>query len=289
MMQRVWLIGILSLLLVGFLEFAVRGADTAVSLQPMLGSVGLPVIEQSADPALQPEGEAGITDFQVRFPRAGGLNLVAPRVLEQPGGMIAQSAPSYAPREEIALADPTNYGDRFATDVHGRPVYNDFIAVIHETVGSAQSALNTFRTPHYRDADQVSYHTLIARDGTVIYIVPPEKRAFGAGNSVFNGPQGPETVLTNAAFPPSVNNFAYHVSLETPSDGRGNSRTHSGYTQAQYESLAWLIARTSIPESRITTHRQVDRSGNRMDPRSFDTAKFLSLLRRYPSRAGLTG
>ncbi|MBD0334750.1 MAG: N-acetylmuramoyl-L-alanine amidase [Cyanobacteria bacterium Co-bin13] len=245
------------------------------------------MVHQSPGQALETEDSEGLTDFQVTFPKALVIGAAAPRDLNLATGNIAQSAPNYTPREEMALADPTNYGDRFATDAYGRPVYNDFIAVIHETVGSAQSAINTFRTPHPRDEDQVSYHTLIARDGTVIYIVPPEKRAFGAGNSVFNGPQGAEAVLTNPQFPPSVNNFAYHVSLETPSDGRGNSRTHSGYTQAQYESLAWLLARTTIPENRITTHRIVDRSGSRMDPRSFDNAKFLALLRRYPSRAGL--
>ena len=200
---------------------------------------------------------------------------------------LAQSAPNYQPRQDIQLADPSNYGDRYATDANGQPVNNEFIAVLHETVGSAQSALNLFKTYHPNDNDQVSYHTLIGRDGTIYYIVPPEKRAYGAGNSVFNGPNGPETVLTNPNFPPSVNNFAYHVSLETPSDGRGNGPSHSGYTQSQYESLAWLLARSSIAENRITTHRAVDQSGSRQDPRSFDLNYFLSLLNRYPSRAGL--
>ncbi|MEM7649470.1 MAG: N-acetylmuramoyl-L-alanine amidase, partial [Cyanobacteria bacterium P01_A01_bin.70] len=74
----------------------------------------------------------------------------------------------------------------------------------------------------------------------------------------------------------------------TPSDGRGNGPNHSGYTQAQYESLAWLIAQSSIPESRLTTHKAVDRSGSRQDPRTFDTGRFLTLLRRYPNRAGLS-
>jgi hypothetical protein len=202
---------------------------------------------------------------------------------------LAQSAPNYEPRQEIALADPSNYGDRYGTDAYGRPVTNEFIAVLHETVGSAQSAINLFSNYHANDADQVSYHSLIGLDGTVYYIVPPENRAYGAGNSVFDGPNGPETVLTNPAFSPSVNNFAYHVSLETPSDGRGNGRTHSGYTRAQYESLAWLLARSSIPDSRITTHRAVDRSNSRLDPRSFDFNLFFTLLHRYPSRAGLTG
>ena len=193
------------------------------------------------------------------------------------------------PRQVIALADPSNYGDRFLTDVDGQPLQHEFIAVLHETVGSAQSALNLFRTPHPRDQDQVSYHSLIGRDGTIYYIVPPEKRAFGAGNSVFNGPNGPETVRTNTAFPPSVNNFAYHVSLETPGDGANHRRSHSGYTQAQYNSLAWLIAQTTIPDGRITTHQAVDRSGSRRDPRSFDRQRFFTLLRRYPTRTELVG
>ncbi|NER80416.1 MAG: N-acetylmuramoyl-L-alanine amidase [Leptolyngbya sp. SIO1D8] len=201
--------------------------------------------------------------------------------------ILAQTAPSYQPRQEIQLADPSNYGDRYSTDAYGRPVNNEFIAVLHETVGSAQSAINLFQTYHPNDNDQVSYHTLIGRDGTVYYIVPPEKRAYGAGNSVFNGPSGVESVVTNPAFPSSVNNFAYHVSLETPSDGRGNGPSHSGYTQAQYESLAWLLSQSSIPNNRITTHKAVDQSGSRQDPRSFDFNRFLSLLNRYPSRAGL--
>ncbi|WP_225887044.1 peptidoglycan recognition protein family protein [Nodosilinea nodulosa] len=203
----------------------------------------------------------------------------------EPPDSLAQVAP---PRQVTALADPSNYGDRYATDINGQVLHNDFIAVLHETVGSAQSALNLFRTRHPRDQDQVSYHALIGRDGTVYYIVPPEKRAFGAGNSVFDGPNGPETVRTNPAFPPSVNNFAYHVSLETPGDGMNNRRSHSGYTQAQYTSLAWLLAQTTIPDSRITTHKAVDRSGTRMDPRSFDGQDFFALLRRYPTRSGLS-
>ncbi|MGF1524830.1 MAG: peptidoglycan recognition family protein [Leptolyngbyaceae cyanobacterium] len=203
------------------------------------------------------------------------------------GPFLAQTAPDYQPRQDIQLADPSNYGDRYSTDANGQPVENEFIAVLHETVGSAQSAINLFKNYHPNDNDQVSYHTLIGRDGTIYYIVPPEKRAYGAGNSVFDGPNGPETVKTNPDFPASVNNFAYHVSLETPSDGRGNGPTHSGYTQSQYESLAWLLARSNIADERITTHRAVDRSGSRQDPRSFDFNHFFSLLHRYPSRAGL--
>lgn len=187
----------------------------------------------------------------------------------------------YRPKYQIAWAHPLNYGDRFTRDIYGRAVRNRPIIVLHETVYSAASAINTFQTPHQQDEKQVSYHTLIELDGTVVYIVPPEKRAFGAANSVFIGENGAETVKTHPSLAPSVNNFAYHVSLETPRDGWNRDRSHSGYTQAQYQSLAWLISQSKVPEARITTHRAVDRSGSRIDPRSFERRKFLSLLRAY--------
>lgn len=87
--------------------------------------------------------------------------------------------------------------------------------------------------------------------------------------------------MSNTA-PPSVNNFAYHISLESPEDGRGNGATHSGYTQEQYQSLAWLTARTGVSDSRITSHAVVDNSGERSDPRSFDNDKFRRMLKAYP-------
>lgn len=196
-----------------------------------------------------------------------------------PVGAIATS--SYQPPIVAAPAHPTNYGDRFTHDAQGNPLTQPMIVVLHETVYSAESAIRFFQTPHYKDAEQASYHTLIRQDGTVIYLVPPEKRAFGAGNSVFMGPNGPETLQTKAELPPSVNNFAYHVALETPRDGWNNNRRHSGYTAQQYQSLAWLLAQTNVPENRITTHQAVDRSGSRLDPRSFDQVQFLALLRGY--------
>lgn len=200
----------------------------------------------------------------------------------------SKAAPSYQPAEVVYLADPSNYGQRFTVDASGNPVTNDYLVVLHETVGSASSAINLFQTHHPRDEDQVSYHTLITLDGTVVYVVPPEQRAFGAGNSSFPTSAGEESVFTNPDFPSSVNNFAYHISLETPGDGQNNNaRNHSGYTAKQYQSLAWLLSRTTVPEERITTHKHVDRSGTRTDPRSFDPEYLFSLLRQYPSRAGL--
>jgi hypothetical protein len=190
---------------------------------------------------------------------------------------------SYTPEYVVMWADPSNYGERFATDINGVPVYNQPIIVLHETSNSAQSAVNTFTTNHNNDeTKQVSYHTLITLSGQVVYLVPPDKRAFGAGDSVFESVSGSETVQTNANLKPSVNNFAYHVSLETPPDAWDkNVPSHSGYTDAQYNSLAWLIAQSEVPDDRITTHRSVDRSGQRIDPVSFDFERFFSVLHSF--------
>jgi len=198
-----------------------------------------------------------------------------------PAAQQVKFVPGYTPRYQISWANPLNYGQRYAKDINGVPVYNQPIIVLHETVNSASSAINSFQTPHANEKNQASYHALITLDGTIVYIVPREYRAFGAGNSVFDGPNGSETVKTHPNFPPSVNNFAYHIAFETPPNGRNNRKTHSGYTEAQYKSLAWLVAQSSVPDNRITTHRAVDRSRSRIDPRSFDGKKFLNLLSSY--------
>lgn len=194
----------------------------------------------------------------------------------------AQKAITYSPREMIALAAASNYGDRYLKDLAGKPVSNLPIIVLHETVGSTNSVINFFQEFHTDEDNQASYHTLIAADGTIIYFVPPDKRAFGAGNSVFVSSVGKEAVQTNPRYPSSVNNFAYHISLETPEDGMNDGYTHSGYTEIQYQSLAWLVAKTNVPLERITTHRIVDLSGSRIDPRSFDFNLFQNLLSTYP-------
>lgn len=185
------------------------------------------------------------------------------------------------PRYTAIAIHPSNYGDRQTVDVNGNTLSNSLIVVLHETTNSALSAINTFRTSHPNARNQVSYHALIALDGTIVYLVSPDKRAFGAGNSAFIGASGVETVKTNPNFASSVNNFAYHVSLETPVDGWGSSGSHSGYTESQYKSLAWLLTLTDVPDNRITTHKDVDRSGSRFDPRSFDFDKLLTILRSY--------
>jgi N-acetyl-anhydromuramyl-L-alanine amidase AmpD len=75
----------------------------------------------------------------------------------------------------------------------------------------------------------------------------------------------------------SINNFALHLSLETPLDGENEAPGHSGYSEAQYDALAVVLAdwmnRFPIPPEAITTHRHVDMGLARADPRSFNWSK----------------
>ena len=186
-------------------------------------------------------------------------------------------------QEQSAVAHFTNFGWRFLVDWFGASALHQPIVVLHETVGSFESVINLFSESHPDDDDQVSYHALIRENGAIVYIVPPEYRAYGAGDSVFvNADRQEETVQTNGRNPPSVNNFAYHISLVTPMEGRNDEATHGGYTKNQYEALAWLVSKTGIADDRITTHKIVDRSGTRIDPRSFNAEYFLQRLHSYP-------
>jgi N-acetylmuramoyl-L-alanine amidase len=188
------------------------------------------------------------------------------------------------PQESVLMAHPSNFGWRYLKDVAGNPVKNAPIVVLHETTASYESAIELFKSAHDDEDEQVSYHALIREDGKIVYTVPSDRRAYGAGNSVFvNSSRQEDAVKTNVNYAPSVNNFAYHISLVSPEDAYDSDEpTHSGYTKAQYESLAWLVSKTGVPEDRITTHQLVDRSGSRMDPRSFNVPYFLGRLRTYP-------
>lgn len=166
---------------------------------------------------------------------------------------------------------PSNFSERQKQDAFGNRIDpKPRVVVLHETVYGLGSAINTFVTPHPKDDDQVSYHMLIGEDGRIIQALDPSKRAFGAGNSAFDG----EWVITNQKAGGSINNFALHLSLETPLDGENNALRHSGYSQAQYDAMALVVTHWmmnyNIPAENITTHRHVDLGGERADPRSFD-------------------
>ena len=189
--------------------------------------------------------------------------------------------------EVEALADATNYGDRKTVDAWRRTLQaKPLIIVLHETVIGEQATVAMFQTPHPNDADQASYHMLIARDGTRLRIVPDEKRAYGSGMSAF----GDVTQRTKPSSVGSVNNIALHLSLVSPPDGRDDRSGHSGYTLAQYRNLAAQVllwqAKFGIPLTRLTTHEAVDRSRSRYDPRSFRWDRFDSEYRQAARLCG---
>jgi hypothetical protein len=189
-------------------------------------------------------------------------------VWEDGSSMAAFSTLAEAPPQYRIKIHPTNYGNRVNKDLKGNPVRNQLLVVLHETTASASSAVHQMLTPHPRDEDQNSYHAVITLDGTILYTLDPLKRAYGAGNSLFKK----EGVKINPKFKPSINNFAYHISLETPADGYNPKQSsHSGYTVAQYNALTWLINQTGVQSDRIVTHAKIDQAGERMDPRSFDS------------------
>ena len=148
-----------------------------------------------------------------------------------------------------------------------------------------------FQTKHVNDSDQASYHLLINRAGERLRVVPDGNRAYGSGYSAF----GDFTIYAKTPQTFSINNVALHVSLESPSDGGGDNTTHSGYTPAQYETLAKQVllwqAQYGIPMFRVTTHASVDRSHSRYDPRSFSLARwdlFDRFHRQYSKACNLT-
>ncbi len=244
-------------------------AEAKPSLEELLNEVS------SANPKQLKEG--GSTD-RPSPPKAVGWRSPLKRECNEVDAQVASRLASVSKqlrknRESVAI-DSSNYGKRYSKDPWNLAI-NPMprVVVLHETSNSLSSAINTFQTHHANDNDQVSYHTLIGREGQVVDVVDPLHRAYGAGYSAFLG----EWAVTNPEFMGSVNNFALHLSLETPSDGYIGGRTHSGYTAAQYDALAvvltdWMDTFGFSPEV-ITTHQHVDLGGERGDPRSFDWAE----------------
>ncbi len=247
----------LSAIGLGGLAYGLASAMRQPPADPML-----PALLSTVAPATAPPSPAEALR-QRAIPAAGASPGATSRSLAcLSGGEVEQASP----------ADPSNFGPRLATDWQGRPVpHSPALIVLHETVSDESSALSLFRQPHSDDGQQASYHVLIGRDGRRIRVVADGARAFGAGDSDFQG----MAVQLKAGLQPSVNNIALHVSLVSPPDGAdGEQPGHSGYTEAQYRSLASQIAQWqalyAIQASLVVTHQEVDRSGSRHDPRSFD-------------------
>ncbi len=124
------------------------------------------------------------------------------------------------------------------------------LVVIHETLISAEESIILHGDSQY----YASYHSLIHRSGKIIYLTPGDCKAYAAAQSTFTDLFG-EIQEVNG----SVDDFAYHIALETPPDGIANPKQeyHIGYTKEQYVSLAWLIRATGVQLSRVIPHSAV--------------------------------
>jgi len=136
------------------------------------------------------------------------------------------------------------------------------LVVIHETLISAEESILLHGDAKY----YASYHALIHRNGLITYLTPSDCKAYAAANSTFTTPYGEIQHVEN-----SVDDFAYHIALETPFDGIKNKvrEYHIGYTKEQYTSLAWLTAYTGVGSQRIVTHGEIQ-TPVKIEPRCFN-------------------
>lgn len=149
------------------------------------------------------------------------------------------------------------------------------LIVLHETVVDCETLLSYHQSPNFKS----SYHACIDREGTIVNLVPPKLKAYAANNSRFINQDNEVEEIDG-----SVDDFSFHISLETPVDGRDKDLlNHSGYTKKQYESLAWLISKTGVPNERIVSHDKVklNKNNNCKDPRTFNKAFLIELLGKH--------
>lgn len=158
----------------------------------------------------------------------------------------------------MAAGDLRTHGAGKIVDIIERPAHSkNFgarkagaavrLIVLHDTGGSADSALGWFANP----AAGVSAHYVIARDGRLFRCVPDDKRAYHAGVSECFG-----------YF--DVNHWSIGVELEDKSDT-------DPYPDAQLEALLGLLEdlarRYQIPLNRIVSHADVAMPrGRKVDP-----------------------
>jgi N-acetyl-anhydromuramyl-L-alanine amidase AmpD len=107
------------------------------------------------------------------------------------------------------------------------------LVVLHDSNGPAEGALSWSLDSRVKGA----YHTLIRRDGEVVYLIPSWRKASACGPSSYNG----------KAINGSVDPFAYSICLEGPMP----------YTVEEYYSLSYLISRMGITKEQVVVHGDV--------------------------------
>jgi N-acetylmuramoyl-L-alanine amidase len=134
--------------------------------------------------------------------------------------------------------------------------------VIHATaIDSLEESVSYFLKP----TTEVSAHFVVDRDGTVVQLVPVEKRAWHAGTSILGGVE-------------RVNDFSVGIEMVNMNDGEE-------FPEVQYEAVAGIIrflrSRYQIPDARIVSHAEVATpSGRKTDPMGFDLVKLREMAQK---------
>ncbi|MDE2126607.1 MAG: N-acetylmuramoyl-L-alanine amidase [Armatimonadetes bacterium] len=144
--------------------------------------------------------------------------------------------------------------------------------VLHATVlTSLNETVAAFEDPDRK----VSAHFVVDKDGTVVQMVPVERRAWHAGVSVLDGV-------------PRVNDYSVGIEMVNRNDGK------DPYPPAQVAAVAGIIrllrSRYTIPDSRIVSHAAIALPpGRKTDPAGFDFAAVLALARNPASTRAALG
>ncbi|WOL31303.1 N-acetylmuramoyl-L-alanine amidase [Microcoleus phage My-WqHQDG] len=111
------------------------------------------------------------------------------------------------------------------------------IVVLHDSNGPGDNALSWSLDNRIKG----SYHSLIRRDGEVVYLIPAWVKASACGPSSYITDDG--RVSING----SVDPFAYSICLEGPMP----------YTVEEYYSLSYLISLMGITREQVVVHDDV--------------------------------
>lgn len=137
--------------------------------------------------------------------------------------------------------------------------------VLHATAETQWGTTRWFLDP----TSSVSAHFIVSKEGTILQLVPLEKRAWHAGVSDLDGV-------------PDVNNYSVGIEIVNRNDGT------DPYPDVQYAAVAHIIrqlrSRYPIPDTRIVSHAQVA-PARKFDPVGFDFLKLGTMLsqKRLPS------
>lgn len=157
-----------------------------------------------------------------------------------------------------AFVPPSTWQPRPSPNHSARPARTRISGIVlHcDASSSVASSMDWIRRPESR----ASYHVLIGRSGNIYDIVPPERKAWHAGRSMWEGVS-------------DCNNYTIGVSMSNRNDGE------EPYPDAQVDATVGVCAvfckHFNIPVERITTHAIVATpKGRKTDPIKFDLDGF---------------